>query len=404
MKFVKQFGPIFLFLAAILLLSCSGNGDGGGTGTLSVALTDSSTAKYLAIYVTIDEVQVNRHDSSSNANSGWETVANPMKTYNLLKLVNGVTETLGEDELAAGTYQQIRLIIGKTPESENNILGLPHEYPNYIILNDAAKTVEPLKIPSGFNTGIKLVHNFEVEEGTVVELLLDFEACKSVVETGSGKYLLKPTIKVIGTEAKFELYGQVTDAGDGVIEGALVSAQISDGFSATTVRSTLTDEDGNYSMLLSPLQTYNIVAYPEPPEPLEDGDLIYLPACEEILAPIEEDIVELTFPLEQGDFGTISGDITVDTEIDDDNPPVVSISFFKMLDCGYVEIASLPMSPDEGTNTFSFSANLPFGDYDVVASSDGFVAQTGTASISEGETSANVDPNPLVIEEYPSSQ
>ena len=172
MKFVKQCGILVSFLTTTFLFACSGGGGSSGveTGTLSMALTDSATDKYLAIYVTIDEVQVNKKDSSSNGNSGWETVATPMKTYNLLKLVNGVTEVLGEDELEVGTYHQIRLIIGKTPESENNIDGVPHLYANYVVLNDDGSYV-PLKIPSGYNTGVKLVHNFEVEEGSFVELV-----------------------------------------------------------------------------------------------------------------------------------------------------------------------------------------------------------------------------------------
>ena len=128
-----NFRPI-LVLFMLTLSACGGSGggsDGGGTGTLSLALTDSSCSGYKAIYVTIDEVQVKKNIGSSNGNFGWQVVATPMKTYNLLKLVNGATEVLGEDELTAGTYQQIRLIIGKTPESENNIKGEPHPFANH---------------------------------------------------------------------------------------------------------------------------------------------------------------------------------------------------------------------------------------------------------------------------------
>jgi len=203
MKFVKQVGVLVCFLCVNLLLGCGGGGGGSsssGTGTLSFSLTDSSTMKYSAIYVTIDEVQVNKRDNSSNGNSGWATVATPRRTYNLLRLVNGLTEVLGYNELETGTYRQIRLIIGKHAESENNILGIPHPYANYVILNDGSDTMEALKIPSGFQTGIKLVHNFQVLENAVVELVLDFDACRSVVETGNSKFLLKPTIKVIETQ------------------------------------------------------------------------------------------------------------------------------------------------------------------------------------------------------------
>lgn len=399
MKTLKLSAWIILSLSILIFTACGGGGssDGGGTGTVSVGLTDSSTGKYSAIYVTIDEVQVNKNDSSSNGNSGWETVGTPMKTYNLLKLVNGVTEILGEDELEAGTYQQIRLIIGKTAESENNINGEPHPDANYVVLNDGSYV--HLKIPSGYQTGVKLVHNFEVEEGSFVELLLDFEACKSVVETGSGKYILKPTIKVIETENKSEVYGKVTadeDTGS-PITGALVSAQISDGLSASVVRSTLTsevaDEEGQYSLLLSSGQTYNIVAYSD--KKVDGEQKLYLPACKEITVPLDEDL-EQNFTLEKSDFGTISGDVLVNGEIDPANPPVVYISFYTTLECGdndYIEVTSLSVSPDADSGSYTYTVDLPVGVYDVVASSEGFNPDTETAVglISGDEVNINLN-------------
>ena len=375
------FWPI-LVLFMLTLSACSGSGggsDGGGTGTLSLALTDSSCSGYKAIYVTIDEVQVKKNIGSSNGNSGWQVVATPMKTYNLLKLVNGATEVLGEDELTAGTYQQIRLIIGKTAESENNIKGEPHPFANYLVLND--DSYEDLKIPSGLQTGVKLIHTFSVDEDGYVELVLDFEACKSVVEAGSGKYILKPTIKVIETENKFEVYGQVTDGEtDAAITGALVSAQISDGFSASIIRSTLTSEgdgeEGWYSLLLSPNQTYNIVVYSDRKVGDPGSENLYSPACSEVTVPLSADL-EQNFSLVKSEFGTISGDVMVNGVIDPDDPPVVYISFFSLLPCGYVEVTSRSMSPD-GAGNISFSVDLPLGTYDVVASSQGFVPDTAT--------------------------
>ncbi len=385
MKVFKFLGLIVSILTMLIFSACGGSSDGGGTGTVSFGLTDSSTGKYSAIYVTIDEVQVNKNDSSSNGNSGWKTVANPMKTYNLLKLVNGVTEILGEDELEAGTYQQIRLIIGKTAESENNIKREPHHSANYVVLNDG--TYVDLKIPSGYQTGVKLVHNFEVEDGSFVELVFDFEACKSVVETGSGKYILKPTINVIKTENKSVVYGKVTDKDTGSpITGALVSAQISDGLSASVVRSTLTsdvaDEEGQYSLLLSPGQTYNIVAYSD--KKVDEGQKLYLPACKEITVPLDEDL-EQNFTLEKSDFGSISGDVLVNGEIDSANPPVVYISFYTTLvecgDNGYIEVTSLSVSPDAVSGSYTSTVDLPVGKYDVVASSEGFDPYTTETAV-----------------------
>jgi hypothetical protein len=388
MNNLRGFGILSLFFITVFFFSCNGGGgssssgdgsssSGDGTGTLAVSLTDSSCSTYKAIYITIDEVQVNKNDGSSNGNSGWQTVATPMKTYNLYSLVNGVTEVLGEkDDLKAGTYQQIRLIIGNQAESENNINGVPHPAANYVLFDD--DTYESLKIPSGFQTGVKLVHNFEVGEGSYVELVLDFEACKSVVETGGGKYILKPTIKVIETIDKTEVYGKVTDSDtDAAIAHASVSAQISDGLSASVARSTVTSgvagEEGEYSLFLSPNQTYHIVVYSD--EEI-DGSIeqkLYSPACAVIAEP--EIDTQKDFPLNKSSIGTILGTVTFSDVIDPEDPPVIYISFYSSLPCGYVEVTYLAVSPDDD-GKFSYSINLPYGTYDIVASSQGYGPDT----------------------------
>jgi hypothetical protein len=161
MKFTARNLTIFAILSLLsLLIGCGGgggssSGSSGGTGTLSVSLTDSTTDLYRAVYVTINEVQVCRNDNinpsvnnsfndvvSDDDSSGngcrWKTLDPPdgmefPKTYNLLKLVNGVTEAIGSGEFSAGQYNQVRLIIGELPELENNLLGEPHPSANYVI-------------------------------------------------------------------------------------------------------------------------------------------------------------------------------------------------------------------------------------------------------------------------------
>ena len=332
--------------------------------------------------MTIDKVLVHKNGTSSGK-SGWLTVATPGQTYNLLELVNGLTAILGECELEAGRYRQIRLMIGMVPESANNILGLAHPYANYIILNDGADTVEKLKIPSGFRSGLKLVHSFQVPAGAVVELVLDFDACRSVVRTGSGRYRLKPTIKVIDTNNKSFVSGAVADSDTGQpITGALVSAQVSDGLSATVVRSTLTSDDaldeGRFSLILSPGKEYNIVAFSDQKVVAEDLQEMYAPACGGITIP-DYGNTWLDVRLARTNFGTITGDVSVSGTVDPDNPPVVYIQFYRLLDCGYVQITSLPVSPDADTQIISFSVDLPLGTYDVVASSEGLAPDTASS-------------------------
>ena len=106
--------------------------------------------------------------------AGWETVAQGPITEDLMQLQD-VSAVIGSTTLPACKYTQIRLV-----------------------LEDAKLFVDgeeqSLKVPSGT---IKLIHPFTIPEGGEVTLTLDFDAQKSVHQTGNGGYTMKPTIKVI---------------------------------------------------------------------------------------------------------------------------------------------------------------------------------------------------------------
>jgi len=66
----------------LMLAACSGGGSGtGGSGSLSLGLTDAATCQYVAVYVTIEEVQVHI-GGNDHVDNNWEVVASPGKTYN----------------------------------------------------------------------------------------------------------------------------------------------------------------------------------------------------------------------------------------------------------------------------------------------------------------------------------
>ena len=54
----------------------------------------------------------------------------------------------------------------------------------------------PLVVPSGAQSGFKIVHAFTVPRQGVADLTLDFDAEKSVLETASGAWHLEPTVTV----------------------------------------------------------------------------------------------------------------------------------------------------------------------------------------------------------------
>src|SRR4030095_16072770 len=251
-----------LFAAAVFAAGCGGS----DTGQLSLSLTDAATDQYNAVYVTITEVQV--HRNGGDPDGGWQTVATPNRTFNLLDLVNGVREDLGLATLDTGKYTQMRLIIGDTPDNGINILSQSHPFANYVI--DTDNVIHELKVPSGMQTGIKIVQGFEINANQTTELILDFDASASVVIAGSsGQYLLKPTIKVLETTDFSIVSGVVTSSVDGsLLPGVLVSAQIFtpgalDPKDEVVIQAaTVSDGLGNYRLFLKP-GTYNLVAYKE---------------------------------------------------------------------------------------------------------------------------------------------
>jgi len=380
----------FLFLA--FLIACSGGGGGGDSsvvtmGTLSTSLTDSSTEDYRAVYVTIDRVEV-----QAAGETGWQIVATPETTYNLLDLVNGVREELGLISLNSGHYNQLRLILGNQADGGNNILSLPHPFANYLI--DQANVVHDLKVPSGFNTGIKIVHGFDISENQTTELILDFDAQKSIVKAGnSGKHLLKPTIKVLQTVESAILTGLVSSAGSGPptvgIEGALVSAQVDNGLTAdakdrlTIERSTITasddlstdaDETGQYTLFL-PAGDYNLVAYFTGFEPL----------CHEISLTAGSTVADEDFALSAALTGTVQGTVDISSASVDQH---VTIDFRQAGLCSNLNKV-VSVKSVEVENGGNYSIELPAGTYQVVSSTPGKATQTVDVIVTPNATSSH---------------
>ncbi len=186
----KSLAWLMASLLAVLLAGCGGGGGGSGgsaTGTLSVSLTDAPACGFDAVNVTVIKVRVHQSSSASDTDAGWTDITlNPARKINLLNLTNGVLDKLGETPLSAGHYTQLRLVL-----DPNTAVGLA----NSVVPTGGAETA--LVTPSAVQSGIKLVNEFDVASGQRVDLVLDFDACKSIVKRGNGAYALKPVLKVV---------------------------------------------------------------------------------------------------------------------------------------------------------------------------------------------------------------
>jgi hypothetical protein len=180
---MKQKSLILPFLGILLLVftfqACKKTGNSNGQPSkMNIYLTDAP-ADYQAVWIDIQQVMV-KGDADSAANDGWTTVPllKPGK-YNLLDLRNGKDTLLGGVSLPAGKVSQIRLILGDD---------------NQIVLEDGS-TVN-MKTPSAQESGLKLDVDADLKAGIPYELVLDFDAARSIVKAGnSGQYILKPVIR-----------------------------------------------------------------------------------------------------------------------------------------------------------------------------------------------------------------
>lgn len=246
--------------AAAVAAACGGGGGGGtgGTGTLKVSLTDAPACGYDNVWVTVTKVRVHRSDTAGDGDSGWsEVVVDPAsggRRIDLLELQNGVLADLGQTALPAGRYSQVRLVLADNVDKPGA---------NQLVLSGTRKQVS-LDTPSAQQSGLKLKHGFDIEADTEADLVLDFDACRSIVKAGnSGKYNLKPVIAAIPV-----LTGTVVGAVDP--EAARANASVSlQRFDPTTgvvtvVRATTVKADGSW--VLSPVPVspaggpgYNVV-------------------------------------------------------------------------------------------------------------------------------------------------
>ena len=234
-------------LAMLQISGCGGGGDSSsqsGNGTLKVSLTDAPSGSYDAVNVTVSKVRVHQSASATESDAGWTDITlSPAKKINLLNLTNGALEELGETPLAAGHYTQLRLVL-----VPNTVAPLA----NSVVLSGTTTEIA-LDTPSGVQSGIKLINQFDVAAGQRVDLVLDFDASKSVVKAGaSGKYILKPVIKVIPTVLNgIEGFVDISSLGSNVS----VSAQQN----GTVIGSTVPNTQGYFRIARLAPGNYDVV-------------------------------------------------------------------------------------------------------------------------------------------------
>ena len=385
-------------LAAAALVACGGGGGGYGSsptptasnGTLSVALTDAPACGFDQVNVTVNMVRVHQSSSAADTDSGWTDITlSPARKIDLLKLNNGVLDVLGQTPLTPGHYTQLRLVL-----DANTGAGMANT-----VVPTGTTTEKTLETPSAVQSGIKLVNEFDVAAGQKVDLVLDFDACKSIVTRGKTAYALKPVVKVIPT---------VINGIGGFVATSLlashvsVSAQQNGVVIASTAPNPTT---GEFSLARLPAGNYDVVI-------TADNSAAAVVAAVPVTATASTALSTAAAPitLAASTMGSIGGVVTlapvstteaafVSAKQSFAAGPTVTIKYQGTdLATGAYTIANLPVAAPQYA---AYSATLPLvfaasttttpgtGKYRVDASATGYTAKsTATVDISAANQSA----------------
>lgn len=142
-----------------------------GMGTIQICATDPPPPEADSVLVEVDEIEIHRVAGSE---SEWLTIVGEPVTFDLL-VIDEVQKFLGTQEVPGGTYTQLRFIITKAT----------------VIVDDEEHDVS---VPSG---KLRLLRPFQIEEGEITFVLLDFDGGESLHITGGGNYMLKPKVNLL---------------------------------------------------------------------------------------------------------------------------------------------------------------------------------------------------------------
>jgi len=337
------------------LVACGGGGGGASTatpmGTLRVGLTDAPACGFDHVKVTVQKVRVNQSATAADTDAGWTDITlNPALQVDLLTLTNGALTTLGQTPLGPGHYSQIELVLAAN-DSGNPLA-------NSVTPTGGAETA--LKTPSAQQSGLKLNADFTINANQMADLLLDFNACKSVVHAGnSGKYLLKPVISVIPN---------FISGVSGYLDPGLANSStlVSVQQAGAIVRSTAPDSTGKFTLEPVAPGTYDLViAAPGHVTGVMTGVVV----ADQTITAVNSSTTTFTFTATAD--GSVGGTITTAT-----TPIVATVDALQTLTNGdVVEVWSTNADADTGLYALSLPATAPVvAAYAPAASSVAFAA------------------------------
>jgi len=140
--------------------------------TLNIRLTDGP-GDFQQVNIDIQQIRI----KTTNDTAQWVSLNTNAGIYNLLEFQNGVDTLLATGTMSADTLKEVRFILG----SHNSVM--------------VDSALYDLGTPSAQESGLKIKIDKHLNLD-INMLTLDFDAEKSILQTGNGAYKLKPVIKV----------------------------------------------------------------------------------------------------------------------------------------------------------------------------------------------------------------
>jgi hypothetical protein len=201
MKSTTRFYAITFSLSSLVLSACGGSDNAADsatpTGFIAIGITDAPVDEVLEVNGQFTGVTL-KPQSGDEISIVFDTP----KDFDLLTLTNGMTaELLPETEVPAGPYDWMRLAVNA--EFDN-------VFDSFAVLPTGQ--VE-LRVPSGSQSGLKLVSGFTVTQDRATNLVIDWDLRKALTDPpGQPGMHLRPALRVTDMASYGTLSGTVDEA------------------------------------------------------------------------------------------------------------------------------------------------------------------------------------------------
>jgi hypothetical protein len=188
-------GFLGLLAACAFGLAACGGSSTGAMNQMTLAVGDAPVDGAQAVVVKFTGVEL----TANSGNPVDITFATP-KTIDLLNQSGMASAVLFTQPIPASDYGQIRLMVVADGNPSNS----------YIMLSDG--TMHGLQVPSGSETGLKLVSGFTVPSSGVVDYTIDFDLRKAITcpPGQAPACILKPAERLVDNTTVGNIQGQVS--------------------------------------------------------------------------------------------------------------------------------------------------------------------------------------------------